>query len=78
MHRDKAQDLKAETERGGVHRGMVPADDACAFQFAQTPLAAGHAQAHTVGELSEGLPAISLQLSKNFAICRIHIHEVCQ
>jgi hypothetical protein len=71
------EDFEAEADGGGVDDGPVAADRSGAFQLAEPPVAGGDAERDALSELGDREAALRLELSKNFAVSRVHNKHNC-
>jgi hypothetical protein len=78
VHGHLDQHLEAETDRGGIDDGPVPADRLGPLQLAEPPVARRHAERDPLGELGNGEAPLRLKLRKYLSVNGIHNKEYCR
>jgi hypothetical protein len=73
---DADQGFEAEADGGWVQDGAVAGDDAAALQFAQPPVTGPGSELHPVGQFGHREAAILLKLSKDPAVCAVHMRRI--
>jgi hypothetical protein len=78
VHGHLDEHFEAETDRGGIDDGPVPADRLGALQLAEPSVAWRHAERDPLGEFGNGEAPLRLKLGKYLSVDGIHDKDYCR